>query len=235
MQSGSPKEILQMVKQGPPNPRNIQPVQIKPESTNNEYNERLVNLAKDSIAEVTASELKEKMSKPEKSTIPEPEEDNSFVYDDYGNKIRNIHASRARRKKIEARCKAMDIAELLMQGYIEQRVPLKPGKLEVVFRSLSSADSMFVLSQLEKDKGSNLLIAYKIGRMNLALSLVSINGERYEEVKRGGKINEEAFNSKYEKICNLPEDTATDLVINYGWFCERVKELSVDDESIINF
>ena len=235
MQSGSPKDILQMVKQGPPNPRNVQPVQVKAEPTNNEFNDRLTVLAKENVAEVTAAELKEKMSKPDKAVVPEPEEDNSFIYDDYGNKIRNIHASRARRKKIESRCKPMDIAELLMQGYVEQRVPLKPGKLEVVFRSLSSSDSMFMLSQLEKDKGSNLLVAYKIGRMNLTLSLVSINGERYEEIKRGGKINEEAFNSKYEKICNLPEDIATDLIVNYGWFCERVKELSVDDESIINF
>ncbi len=241
MTSGNAKEVLQMVRQGPPNPRDLKPVVPKPEeSAMSLYNERLAALAKENIAEISEAEMKGQAAKvAEKDKEKEKEtdiaEDNSFVYDDYGNKMRNIHGSRARRKKVEARCTPMDMAELLMLNYVEQRVVLRPGKLEVVYRSINSSDAMFAFSQIEKEKGSALMVAYKIGRLNLTLSLVSINSQKFDPIKIDNKIDPVLFQAKYEKICSFPEDLLVDLIVNYQWFTERVKELSVDDESIINF
>jgi hypothetical protein len=241
MTSGSAKEVLQMVRQGPPNPRDLKPVAQKTEeSAMSLYNERLAALAKENIAELTEADLKGQAAKvKEKEAEKEKEvdiaEDNSFIYDDYGNKMRNIHGNRARRKKIESRCTPMEMSDLLMMNYVEQKVVLKPGKLEVVFRSVSSSDAMFAFSQIEKEKGSALMVAYKIGRLNLALSLVSINSQKFEPIKIDNKIDPVLFQAKYDKICAFPEDLLVDLITNYQWFTERVKELSVDDESIINF
>jgi hypothetical protein len=235
MTGTSTKDIINMVRQGPPNPRTM--VQPKESNPMADYNNKVAEIHKDTVAEITEKELKEQTEKVDISSkdVDKELEDNSFIYDDFGNKIRNQHGSRARRKRVEARCTPMDIGELLLQNYVEQTVVLRPDKLVVKYRSLSSSDIMFIFKQIEKEKMSVTLAGYKLGRMNLTGSLVSINGQALPECRIDGKIDETLFEKKYNKICSFPEDTVADLLTNYLWFTERVKDLSVDNESLIDF
>lgn len=185
-----------------------------------------------------ANEMNKESIKPEE--LKEEEEDDSFWYDERGNKIRNLHNNRKRRKAIEARCLEMDIMELITNGVVEQTVPIAPPKFVVTFKSLSGKENLLIQSIIAKetsntDKISKWYITHKIGMLQLATSIVRINNKAYPTIKGvDGKPSEELLLKKFELISELPIDIIMDLDVNYIWFTERVKSLSVVD-NIINF
>jgi hypothetical protein len=82
---------------------------------------------------------------------------------------------------------------------------------------------------------SSWYIIGKYSMLRLAVGLMSINGKRLLDIKGpNGKTDEKLLLQKYDFIANYPNDILSDLDINYIWFSERVKELSVAD-NILNF
>lgn len=171
------------------------------------------------------------------------EDDDDYIYDDYGNKIRNLHNNRKRRKAIEARCSEMDIADLLINQYVEQTVPIiseESRKFVVTFRSLSGHEDLLIKSLMAREAhhANQISSWYMIGKfsmLRLAAGLVKINGRTLQDIKGpDGKPDEKLLLQKFQYIANFPNDILTDLDVNYIWFSERVKELSVAD-NIINF
>lgn len=184
---------------------------------------------------------------PQEFTVspPEEEEDDSYFYDEQGHKIRNIHNNRKRRKAIESRCSEMDILELIASGSIEQTVPIVPKQSDgkefiVTYRSLSGRDNLLIQTIMAKNTSSadRLSVWYaihKISMLRLAASIMKINGRSLPDIKGpDGKPDEQLLLSKFELISNYPIDILMDLDVNYTWFTERVKSLSVVD-NITNF
>lgn len=168
------------------------------------------------------------------------EEDDDYIYDDYNNRFRNLHLNRKRRKAIEDRCSEMNISDLLVNGYVEQVVPIVPEKLVITFRSMSGREDLLVKSMMAKEvtAANQMSASYMIGKLsmlNLACSLVKINGRPLMDIKGAdGKPDEKLLQLKFEHIASYPIDLLADFSANYSWFTERVKSLSVAD-NIINF
>jgi hypothetical protein len=231
------KEMLEMVKKGAdvqiPARENTEQKKLL------ELNQRTLEESKKAIQEITENELKEQLEKvkeSEKPSIELTEEDDRFSFDELGNKIRNLHMNRIRRKRIEERCKKMDISDMLIKGYVEQDVILKPG-LVVRYRSLSGHDDMEIKNIVygKATSNSRIVLSNKAVAYSLTASIVSINDQYFPECRKDGKIIEEKLEEKLNKLYSYPFDFLADLMVNCGWFSERVKELSLDNESIINF
>ena len=190
------------------------------------------------VAEQQQEEKKEE-TKAERGPEKFKPENDDWVYDDYGNAIRNMHANTKRRKAIEARCSEMDIAELLINQYVEQNVPIS-DKVTVTYRSITGKEDLLIKSIMAKEVhyANQISSAYTVtkwGLLKLATSLTKINGRPFPEIKDAkGKPDEALLLNKLEIICNYPIEFLLDLDINHIWFTERVKALTVSD-NIINF
>jgi len=168
------------------------------------------------------------------------EENDDYIYDDYNNRFRNLHLNRKRRKAIEDRCAEMSITDLLVNGYVEQSVPIVPDKFVVTFRSISGKEDLLVKSLMAKEvtSANQMSASYMLGKLsmlNLSCSIMKINGRSLVDIKGAdGKPDEKLLQQKFEQIAGYPIDILADLSANYSWFTERVKSLSVAD-NIINF
>lgn len=200
-----------------------------------QYNNKLLAQISEDKKQITEQELKEQVDKIKPSEEVGSLEDDTFIMDELNNVIRNQHGNRKRRKNIEKRCSKITIADLIIKKYIEQNVPLIPEKLELKYRTVSGLDDEFIKQKISKLQGSKAYIATKYTAYTLAASIISINNNPLIECRENNKLVEEKLEKKYEQIFEYPVDFIADLAVNYLWFSERVKDLSIDNESIINF
>lgn len=228
--------ILDSVKKGPDKPIVRENTELKKLQ---EMNQRALEESKKGTQEITEQELKEQAEKVksiEKEETEISEEDDRYLYDELGNRVRNLHSNRLRRKRIEERCKPMSIEDMLIKDYVQQDITLKPG-LVVRFRSLSGHDDMIIKDLVygKATSNSKIVLASKLIAYSLAASIISINDQYFIDCRKDGKIVEEKLIEKLNKLYSYPFDFLADIMVNFGWFSERVKELSLDNESIINF
>jgi hypothetical protein len=134
-----------------------------------------------------------------------------------------------RRKRIEARLEPLDIAELIIQGEIRQWIPIIPGKFEVEFRSPSIDEDLCIKRLMFEEKGGERYILDKYVLMNLAVGLVSINGQELPtHLDNAGRFDEIKFLKKFDRVKRLPIQLIADLGIQYLWFDIRVRRLLTD-------
>lgn len=138
--------------------------------------------------------------------------------------------NKARRKRIEARCKPMSLEDYIMNGGVKQVVPIIPGKIVPTFRSASVDEDLEVKRMMFGVQGTDIYIANRFSLMQLTLSLFAFNGEPLpDHLNRDGQFDEDLFNKKFEKVRKYPTQLAEDLVNNYMWFDDRVKDLFGED------
>jgi len=143
-----------------------------------------------------------------------------------------------RRKRIEARCSVMELADLLVHDELRQQVPIVDDgarRLVVVFRTPNLDEDLFCRRKashetLSQGEGNFYFMEVLLSVYTLVAALVSINGKAYPEyrvIKSGGEfeINEEAFLVKLGRIRKLPAALISDLSTNYVWFDQRVRGL----------
>jgi len=130
-----------------------------------------------------------------------------------------------RRKEIESRCQPLNISDIITHGEIRQRVPIRPGKLVVNFRSLSGAEDLAIKSLMWEQKGSERYTLDKFSWYQLTLAVVDINGEPLPDHMQNGKFNEKIFLKKFDMLMKFPIQLLGDLGLNNFWFDQRVKRL----------
>ena len=163
----------------------------------------------------------------------EPEKKKDDYQDDeyealWGNN--DILNNPARRKRIEARCKPMSLDEYILSGGVKQRVPIVPGKLEITYRTSGVDEDLEVKRLMYGLEGTDVYVSNKFSLMQLTLSLHAMNGEVLpNHLDTSGKFDEDAFNKKFSRISKYPTQLTEDLVNNYLWFDERVKNLLNED------
>lgn len=136
----------------------------------------------------------------------------------------------ARRKRIESRCKKMELEDYIMNGGVKQEVPIVPGKIFPTFRSAATDEDLEVKRMMFGVKGTDVYIANRFSLMQLTLSLFAFNGEPLpDHLDSDGNFDEDLFNIKFAKVRKYPTQLAEDLVNNYMWFDERVKDLFNED------
>jgi hypothetical protein len=162
------------------------------------------------------------------------EEDLFDAFDFYGrSEQEKVLNNKKRRKAIEGRCEPMNFEDLLMKEEVRQRVPILPGKFEVVFRSLLPSESLFLKQfMMEDSKKSEAYYMEKYSLCQLCMGIVSINGKEIgtPHLTSDGDVNEAVFKDNLKKLVRKSSYIAADLMINYSWFDIRVRKLLNPDD-----
>ena len=136
----------------------------------------------------------------------------------------------ARRKRIESRCKKMSLDEYILTGGVKQKVPIVPGRLEITYRTAGVDEDLEVKRKMYGLKGTDVFVSNTFSLMQLALSLFAVNGEVLpSHLDSNGVYDDDLFDKKVARIKKYPTQLAEDLVNNYMWFDERVKDLLNED------
>lgn len=148
---------------------------------------------------------------------------------DFGgrNEAERILNNKKRRQEIEARCSEMDIADLIMTDEVRQTVTIIPDKFEVVYRSMTPDESLYIKKVLAKESTTaDAYIMEKYGLLQLACCVVSINGKALPpHLDKNGEVDEDAFKTKLKLISRKSGYVVADLGINFMWFDLRVRRL----------
>jgi hypothetical protein len=146
--------------------------------------------------------------------------------------MKDILNNDAQRKIIEARCEPLDISDMLVSGFVTQRVPIIPGKFEPTFAS-GRGDEDLAIKRLIMLESKSIEVAEKYlldkySLMGTTIGLQAINGMPYpSHLDQFGKFNEELFWVKFGKVSKLPFHMLSSLGVNYYWFDIRVRKLFV--------
>jgi hypothetical protein len=179
------------------------------------------------------SAIAEQMQSPDADHVGPVDLDETTVLDDAFKNMSSPPsvkiANRAFRKKLEAKLQPIDVSTLFLKGEITQEVPVLNG-LTVVFRTLSSAEDLFIKQRLTEVKAE--VVRYVEDRfmiMQLAAHLFSINGEKLPVCLVDGKVDQELFDQRFERVINLPVSVVERLWVHWVWFQTRVDNILNDD------
>lgn len=169
----------------------------------------------------------------EKEEAPVEEEEDLFslLSNDNRNDVQKALGSKKRRNEIESRCAPLRLEDLIMKDEVRQRVIIIPGKLEVVFRSITPAESLFIKKYLSVDKEE--LSGYlneKLALCGLVCALVSINDVSLpDHMNSDGKTQQPLFEKKLQVLMKKPSPLVWDLAANCGWFELRIQKMLLSD------
>lgn len=151
---------------------------------------------------------------------------------EFGERVRSLLANKKRKEVIEGRCAPMDIADLLMTGYVTQVVPIIPRKFEPTFRSMSGEENLEVLRLMGRINGGvDQYILDSLSIYKLTCGFDRINGKVLpSHFDKDGNFNEEMFLAKFKVVKKMALPILADLVVNFNWFMQRVQKLTVVDD-----
>lgn len=165
---------------------------------------------------------------------PVAEEDDSWYQygAEFNDRVTDVLNNEKRRKWIEARLKKMQVEDLIMYGEVHQEVDVLPGKLRITYRTTSGDEDLSVKKLMySTESGSTRYIVDKFSLMNLTAGLYAVNDQVYPtHLTADGDFDEEMFNIKHKKVLRMPMQLLADLVCNYIWFDNRVRNLLVPEE-----
>jgi hypothetical protein len=185
------------------------------------------------VENLAAAQQKAQEAQAAQEAQKKSEEERSEFFDNFDfaglqGEAERILNNKKRRKEIESRCSPMKLEDLIMKDEVQQTVPVIPGQFEIVFRSLTPEESLFVKQILAKDNSTS--DAYSLEKYSLCLltcSLMSINGKEFID-HRGSKDNspdEALFQKKLKEVTKKSMYVIADLGIQYSWFDIRVRRL----------
>jgi len=135
------------------------------------------------------------------------------------------------RSLIDERSSPLEVSDLIMTGRVRQLRPIIPGKLEVVFQSLTAADGMWVETQAHLRFPGDL-IAQRIwaGNARTVLGCIDINDKSFPDVYLDRKVDIASFEEKFSVIYDSMSENVLDiLVTNWNWFSDAVASLLEND------
>lgn len=177
--------------------------------------------------------IAEQMQSPDVDHVGPVDVDESTILDDAFTNMTSPPsvkiANKAFRKKLEGTLKPIDVSTLFLRGEITQEVPILRG-LTVEFRTLSSAEDLFIKQRLTEVKAE--VVRYVEDRfmiMQLAAHLYSINGEKLPTCLVDGKVAQDKFDERFERVIKLPVSVVERLWVHWVWFQTRVNDVLDDD------
>lgn len=176
------------------------------------------------VAQMQSAQMSAAPSENPKSTISEYEIlDDAFS--DMISKPSLRIGSVGRRKEIESRCGDVKIDELFVSGELRQHVPIRPGRLEVTYRTLKGKEDLYIKRRLNEVRDENVRYAEdRFLYMLLCAHVQSYNGSKLPSVfDENGKVSDSAFNERFEALCEIPQVLIEDVWVNYVWFERRVR------------
>lgn len=145
--------------------------------------------------------------------------------------LRDLINNDDQRKIVEERLSPLDLSELIINGRLEQRVPIIPGKLEPIFQSMTGEEDLALKRLAVIDKSLEVPDAYVLERyqlMALSIGIVKIGSKIFpSHLDSNGRIDDKLFLAKYDQISRLPFLLLSTLGVHYAWFDMRVRKLFV--------
>lgn len=132
-----------------------------------------------------------------------------------------------KRAEIEKSCSDLDFADLILTGRVKQNVPIM-GKLAVQFQSLKASDNLW-LEGRAATMNSEFEARAWLGYARLAMSVEAVNNKVLTNHLVDGKIDQEQFDAKFAALMDMSERVIEVLLINMGWFDDRVGKLFAED------
>lgn len=134
-------------------------------------------------------------------------------------------ASVAKRKEIEERCGEVHIDELFVSGELRQRVVIRPGRLEITYRTLKGKEDLYIKKRLGEVRDETIRYAEdRFLYMLLCAHVHTYNSTPLPSIFNDqGQISDSAFNRRFEVICDIPQVLMEEIWVNYIWFEERVR------------
>lgn len=157
--------------------------------------------------------------------------DEVFETNEFGERVKSLLANKERCKLIESRCQPLSLEDLLINGSVQQKVPIVPGKLEPTFRSPQGDENLEILRLMSSVRGSEDYILDLMQLYRLTVGLHAINSRPFpNHLGVDGEFDEELFMKKFKIIKKMALPILADLVVNFGWFARRVQKLTVVDD-----
>lgn len=138
------------------------------------------------------------------------------------------------RKATEARLKPMDLTDGLLTGEFSQSVEIVPGKLVVMFRTITPFENeqikRRVLEKIMEDEKYSAIHTENYGFMQVVAAVKQLNGrEQPAHLKSVGSNSREfmwdVFDKKFELFRNYPGPLIQSLSVHANWFDLRVRAL----------
>lgn len=157
--------------------------------------------------------------------------DEVFETNEFGERVRSLLGNKERARIIESRCQPLSLEELLINGSVQQKVPIVPGKFEPTFRSPQGDENLAILRLMSSVRGSDEYVLDLMQIYRLTLGLYSINSKLLpNHLNTDGDFDEELFKKKFKVISKMALPILADMSVNYGWFARRVQKLTVVDD-----
>ena len=146
--------------------------------------------------------------------------------------VRDLLNNEEQRKIVEDRLEPMNLADLVMDGFVIQRVPVSVGEFEPSFRSLGGDDDLackrLIVEEAKSLKVDDRYLLDKYAFMGLTCALYAINGKPLPDHRdKEGNFDDDLFWAKFRKVVRLPLPMLASLGVNYFWFDVRVRKLFV--------
>jgi hypothetical protein len=187
--------------------------------------------ASDAAAQQAHEEAQQKGAPAEEKPEEERKADEQILemFDFQGrNEAERVLNNKKRRAAIEARCEPMNIEDLLLRDEVQQLVPILPGKFEVLFRSMTPEENLFIKQYVAKhdmDKTEQYIVE-KFAICQLCCSVLAINTKPFVDHRNAeGAPDEKLFEQKLKQLLKKSGYIIADLGINYMWFDVRVRKL----------
>ena len=195
----------------------------------NRLNLELSDVSKDLLENLTVS-MKEAQEKVPDSEKVENFEDESKILDsmfeDMAIKPSLSIASVGRRKEIESRLKSLKIEELFVGGELRQEVPIRPGRMVVVYKTLRGKEDLYIKRRLNEVRNDVARYAEdKYLFMLLSAHMYSYNGKMLPSIiDENGLIDNTSFDKRFNEVSDIPYILIEELWVNFRWFEDRVRQ-----------
>jgi hypothetical protein len=149
--------------------------------------------------------------------------------------MKDIINNEEQREIIEKRCVPLDITDLIMRGFVTQRVPVIPGKFEPEFQSMTGGEDLaikrLVMAESKGVEVSDRYLLDKFSLMAVTIGLRSINNNVIPSHQdKDGRFDEDLFWRKFDFVTRYPFHMLASLGVNYFWFDIRVRKLFVAEK-----
>lgn len=157
--------------------------------------------------------------------------DEVFETNEFGERVRSLLGNKERARIIESRCQPLSLEDLLINGSVQQRVPIVPGKFEPTFRSPHGSENLEILRLMSSIRGSEDYVLDLLQIYRLTVGLYAINSKPFpNHLNTEGDFDEELFKKKFDIVKKMALPILADMSVNFGWFTRRVQKLTVVDD-----
>lgn len=157
--------------------------------------------------------------------------DEVFETNEFGERVRSLLGNKERARIIESRCLSLSLEDLLINGSVQQRVPIVPGRFEPIFRSPQGDENLEILRLMSSVRGSEDYILDLLQIYRLTVGLYAINSKPFpNHLNSDGDFDKDLFEKKFNVVKKMALPILADMVVNFGWFARRVQKLTVVDD-----